>query len=225
LVINNPEEKRSLAEMLKHPTANMIIGFLLTSVLGAGITNYYSAKRQQEKQYEEMVATNKATIAKLASLNAERLARAEQLVTALERGELDSVKELQKMYQETELRWKMESSPALMAARQVLPQEKFYRFREYMENEYRSRFLTPISQCIEQANQAIDDESSMADILQSCQIREYLQQAENCNTAILDILYEMAKGTIDEYRADELEEQKAIHKKRMAVACAPIKGS
>ena len=181
---NNPEEKRSLAEMLKHPTANMIIGFLLTSVLGAGITNYYSAKRQQEKQYEEMVATNKATIAKLASLNAERLARAEQLITALERGELDSVKELQKMYQETELRRKMESSPALMAARQVLPQEKFYRFREYMENEYRSRFLTPISQCIEQANQAID-----------------------------------------EYSADELEEQTAIHKKRVAVACAPVKGS
>jgi hypothetical protein len=119
----------------------------------------------------------------------------------------------------------MESSPALMAARQVLPQEKFYRFREYMENEYRARFLTPISQCIEQANQAKDDNSSMAAILQSCQIKEYLQQAGNCNTAILDIFFEMAKGAIDEYSADELEKQKVMHKKRMAAACAPIEGS
>jgi hypothetical protein len=94
-----------------------------------------------------------------------------------------------------------------------------------MENEYRARFLTPISQCIEQANQAIGDNSSMAAILQSCQMREYLQQAENCNTAILDILFEMAKGTIDKYSADKLEEQKAIHKKRVAAACAPVTGS
>ena len=222
MTTNNSEEKRSLAEKLKHPTANMIIGFLLTSVLGTGITNYYSAKRQQEKQHEEMVATNKATIAKLASLNAERLARAEQLITTLERGELDNAKELKKMYEETELRWKMESSPALMAARQVLPQEKYYRFREYMENEYRARFLKPISQCIEQANQAKDDHSSITAILQSCRIKEHLHQAGNCNTAILDILYEMAKGTIDKYSTDELEEQKTIHKKRVAAACAPI---
>lgn len=69
----------------------------------------------------------------------------------------------------------MESSPALMAARQVLPQEKYYRFREYMKNEYRARCLTPISQCIEQANRVIDDGlSSMTDFLQSCQIKEYL---------------------------------------------------
>ncbi|GJL71955.1 MAG: hypothetical protein NMNS01_11540 [Nitrosomonas sp.] len=225
MTTDSSEEKKSLAEKLKHPTANMIIGFLLTSVLGTGITNYYSAKRQQEKQHEEMVAINKTTIAKLASLNAERLARAEQLVTTVERGELESVKELKKMYQETELRWKMESSPALMAARQVLPQEKYYRFRDYMENEYRSRFLTPISQCIEQASQAKEDNSSMAAALQSCRIKEYLHQAGNCNTAILDILFEMAKGTIDKYSADELEEQKATHKKRVAVACAPIEGS
>ena len=33
MTTNNSEEKRSLAEKLKHPTANMIIGFLLTSVL------------------------------------------------------------------------------------------------------------------------------------------------------------------------------------------------
>ncbi len=220
--MNNPEKSQSWSDMLKHPTANMIIGFLLTSVLGTGITNYYSSKRQQEKQHEEMVATNKAAIATLATLNAERLARAEQLVVALERGKLESAKELQKMYQETELRWKMQSSPTLMAARQVLPQEKYYRFRHYMESEYRDRFLIPLSLCIEQTDQAISDGVPVAEILNACQAKKYLKQAGLCNTAILDVLYEMAKGTIDHYNASELEAQKTAHKQRVSVACAPI---
>jgi len=221
--MNNPEEKHSWAEILKHPTANMIIGFLLTSVLGAGITNYYSSKRQQEKQHDEMVETNKTTIATLASLNAERLARAEQLVTGLEKGKLESVKELLKMYKKTELRWKMESTPVLMGARLILPKGKFYLFRDYMNNEYKTRFLIPISECLEQSNQKFEDGEPVTETLASCKMRELLEQAGHCNTAILDILYEMAKGTIDEYSASELEEQKLIHKKRVAKACAPVK--
>jgi len=218
----NNSEKKSWTEVLKHPMSNMIVGFLLTSVLGAGITNYYSSKRQQEKQYEEMVNINKKTIATLATLNAERLARAEQLLVALERGELESAKELQKMYKETELRWKMESSPALMAARQVLPHAEFYRFREYMENEYRNRFLVPLSLCIDQADKAIDGGTPVMEVLVSCKAQKYLVQAGHCNTAILDVLYEMAQGSIDEYSKSELEEQKLVHKQRVSVACAPI---
>lgn len=81
----------------------------------------------------------------------------------------------------------MESSPALMAARQVLPNEKYYRFREYTENKYRARFLIPISQCIEQVSQAKDDNSSIAAILQSCQIKEHLHQAGNCCSGLMEM--------------------------------------
>ena len=127
--MEDSEKKHSWTEILKHPTANMIIGFLLTGVLGAGVTNYYSMKRQKEAQHTEMVAANKEMITTMASLNAERQARAEMLITALEEGDMESIKELKKMYDDAVLRWKTESSPALMAARQVLPKDKYYRFR------------------------------------------------------------------------------------------------
>lgn len=221
------EKKRSWAEILKHPTANMIIGFLLTGVVGTAVTNYYSMKRQQETRHTELVAANKETVSTLASLNAERLARAEMLLAALEEGDRESIKELKKMYKEAELRWKTESSPALMVARQVLPQERYYRFRDYMENEYHSRFLIPIGQCLKQASKAVADGNSVSELLANCRAREYLDQAGKCNMALLDTLYEMAKGTIDDYNSAELELQKEKYKKRISIACVelpPISG-
>ena len=206
--MKDTENKHSWAEILKHPMATLIMGFFLTGVVGTGITNYYSMKQREEKRHIEMVETNKKTVSLLASLNAERLAQAEMLFNALERGNTESIKKLIKMYRETELRWKSESTPALMAARQVLPDEKYYRFREYMENEYRTQFLVPIGLCLELADQAIRNGNPVDGILTSCRAREYLKHAGQCNTAVLDTLYEMAKGTIDDYSTDRLEEQK-----------------
>ena len=221
--MKDSENKQSLAEILKHPMATMIMGFFLTGVIGTSITNYYSMKQREEKRHIEMVETNKKTVALLASLNAERLAQAEMLLNALERGNTESIKKLVKMYRETELRWKSESTPALMAARQVLPDEKYYRFREYMENEYRTQFLVPISLCLELAEQAIENASPVDEVLTSCRAKEYLKHAGQCNTAVLDVLYEMAKSTIDDDSTDKLEEQKRIHKKRISKSCAPLK--
>ncbi len=220
--MEDTEKKRSWVEILKHPTANMIIGFLLTGVLGAGVTNYYSMKRQQEAQHAEMVAANKEMVATLASLNAERQARAEMLLTALEEGDTSSINELKKMYRESELRWKTESSPALMAARQVLPKEKYYRFRDYMENEYNARFLKPMTLCLKQASTAAASGGPVAEVLSSCRAQEYLDQASLCNVALLDILYEMAKGTIDDFSPEELKRQKEEHKERVKKSCAEI---
>ncbi len=220
--MEDTEKKRSWAEILKHPTANMIIGFLLTGVLGAGVTNYYSMKRQKEAQHAEMVAANKEMVATLASLNAERQARAEMLLTALEEGDTHSINELKKMYRESELRWKTESSPALMAARQVLPREKYYRFRDYMENEYNARFLKPMTLCLKQASTAAASGGPVAEVLSSCKARKYLDQASLCNVALLDILYEMAKGTIDDFSPEELKRQKETHKERVKESCEEI---
>jgi hypothetical protein len=109
-----------------------------------------------------------------------------------------------------------------MAARNVLPNEKYYKFRGYMEKEYRTRFLVPIGRCLEQAGQAIKNGSPVAEVLSSCKAREYLEHAGNCNTALLDTLYEMAKGTIDGYSPAKLEEERQVHKQKIALACAPV---
>lgn len=220
--MTDTEKKRSWADILKHPTANMILGFLLTGVIGTAVTNYYSMKREKESQYAEMVAANKEMISTMASLNAERLARAEMFLAALEEGDHESLKELKKMFKEANLRWKMESSPALMVARQVLPKDNYYRFRDYVDKEYNTRFLKPMGQCLKQASTAASNGGPVAEVLSACKAREYLDQAGKCNTALLDILYEMAKGTIDDLSPEELKQQKEAHKKMIAEACTAI---
>jgi hypothetical protein len=36
------DRKRSVGDLLRHPLANVVIGFLLTGVLGTTITQYYT---------------------------------------------------------------------------------------------------------------------------------------------------------------------------------------
>ena len=91
-------EKRFLGEILKHPLANVVIGFLLTGVLGTSITQYYLALREKQKAQHELTVARKESIATLSTLNAEYLARAGRILAAVERGDKDSARELKTIF-------------------------------------------------------------------------------------------------------------------------------
>jgi hypothetical protein len=114
---------RSLGDPLRHPLANVVIGFLLTGVLGTMLTQYYIAQREQQAKQHELASTRKESIAELSALNAEYLARAEMFLAAVDRGDAGSAKELKTMFDDAAVRWRTETSPTLMAARDVLPPE------------------------------------------------------------------------------------------------------
>ena len=109
-------EKKSLAEFLKHPTANLILGFVLTGVIGGALTNYYQFQRQVETQKLAQIKARKEAITGFSGLNAEHLAHAERLIRALEAGaKPEAVSELADAYETAQVRWRTETSPALMA--------------------------------------------------------------------------------------------------------------
>ena len=91
-----------------------------------------------------------------------------------------------------------------------------------MENEYNARFLKPMSLCLKQASTAAAKGGPVAEVLSSCRASDYMRQAAKCNIALLDILYEMAKGTIDDLSPEKLKQQKGAHKKMVAEACTAI---
>jgi len=76
----------------------VIIGFLLTGVLGTAITQYYIAVREKQAQQRELATTRKESIAELSALNAEYLARAEMLLAAIDRGDESSATKLKAMF-------------------------------------------------------------------------------------------------------------------------------
>ena len=112
--------------MLRHPMANVIIGFVLTGVLGTTLTQYDSMKRQQEAQHQQQIEARKKAVSELSSLNDEVLACAEGLLRALELGDSEHLDELKKLYNDAVLHWKTEHHSTLLIARDVLPASMYH---------------------------------------------------------------------------------------------------
>ncbi|NEV62920.1 hypothetical protein [Thiorhodococcus minor] len=220
-------EKKSLADALKHPMANVIIGFLLTGVLGGALTNYYTTKRAEDARIQAQVLARKEAVIKLTGLNAEQIARAEQLITALEGGNTQKdLSELAELYQAANIRWRTETSPALTAAREVLPPDVYYSFRARVKTEFRARFLQPLRSCLSKSQEAMTQGQPVADVLASCQARELLEGASTCSDALMDLLYEIAGGTIENHSEEWIQETRERHRQRLKKACAsPVDGT
>lgn len=219
--MSDQNPKRSLADALRHPLANVVIGFLLTGVVGGALTNYYTQQRTQAARTQAQMDARKESIARLASLNAEHVARAEQLLRAIELGSgKDDVAELMELYEAARMRWRTETSPALLAAREVLPAEAYYRLRTRLKTELGKRFLDPLQTCAQEAQRALAQEDSVAEVLATCDAQALIEGAGNCTDALMDLFYETASGTIERKGDDWAERVEGLHRERIAAACA-----
>jgi hypothetical protein len=212
-------EKRSLGETLKHPMANVIIGFLLTGVLGTTLTQYYIVQREKQSKQVELATTRKASIAELSALNAEYLARAEMFLAAVDRGDAGSAKELKAVFDDAAVRWQTETSPTLMAARDVLPPEIYAEFRDRLSKEFRERFLVPFGQCLKGARKVLDEGGDVAALLADCRARDQLRQAAICSQSLLDMIYELSGYTINGRVEEALRVNRDKYRGRLAEAC------
>jgi hypothetical protein len=213
------EEKRSIGELLKHPLANVLIGFLLTGVLGTTLTQYYIVQREKHSKQLELATTRKASIAELAALNAEYLARAEMFLAAVDRGDAGTAKELKAMFDDAAVRWQTETSPTLMAARDVLPPEIYVKFRDRVTKEFRERFLVPFGECLERARKVLDENGEVASVLADCRAREYLRQAGACTQSLLDMLYELSGYTVNGRVEEALKVNREKYRGILEKAC------
>lgn len=214
-------EKRSFGEMLRHPLANVIIGFLLTGVLGTAITQHYIALREKQAQQRELAATRKESLAELAALNAEYLARAEMLLAAIDRGNEGGATKLKAVFDDAAVRWHTGKAPALIAAREILPHEIFIQFRDKLDKGFRDRFLVPLGACVNNAADALADDEDVATVLRECHAREYLVQASTCSQSLLDMLYELSAYTVEGEVEGAFQGNRDTYRAVLQRACSP----
>ena len=214
------EKKRTLGDLLKHPLANVIICFLLTGVVGTSLTQYYIFQRQKQALQQELSTARKKSIATLSALNSEYIARAEMLLAAVDRGDDGSVKKLEETLDDATVRWRTESNPTLLVARDVLPPEIYIQFRERLKKEFHGRFLVPFSQCLTDARNEKAEGRDMASVLQDCKAHQYLTQASICSQSLLDMLYELSDYTVAGNVEDALKVNREKYRGVLKEACA-----
>jgi hypothetical protein len=69
----------ALENFLRHPLATMLIGFVLTGVVGTVLTNHFANLRQQEAKAIEQREVRRKAVLEASRLFSERLGRAEML--------------------------------------------------------------------------------------------------------------------------------------------------
>jgi hypothetical protein len=214
------EKKGSVADLLRHPLASVVIGFLLTGVLGTTLAQYYIVQRDKQTKQHELAATRKESITQLSARNAEYLARAKMFLAAVDRGDPGGAKELKGTFDDAALRWRTEISPTLMAARDVLPPQVYVQFRERISKVFDDQFLVPFGRCLEAARQTLADGGDAATVLADCRARAYLTQAATCSQALLDMLYELSGYTVAGRVEEALRVNREIYQSALAAACA-----
>jgi hypothetical protein len=124
------------------------------------------------------------------------------------------------VFDDAAVRWQTETSPVLMAARDVLPPEIYVQFRDRLSKEFRERFLVPFGQCLERGRKTLGEGGDVASLLADCRAREYLTQAGVCSQSLLDMLYELYGFTVDGRVDEALQENRGKYRAVVAKVCA-----
>lgn len=107
--------------VLRHPVGAMLVGFLLTGVVGTMLTNHLASQRQQEADAIQQREGRRKAVLEMSRLISEQLTRAEMLATAIEHhASPEVIARLKPPYDEAAANWQLKRPEVMLLARDVL---------------------------------------------------------------------------------------------------------
>jgi hypothetical protein len=101
------------------------------------------------------------------------------------------------MFDDAAVRRQTETSPTLMAVRDVLPPQIQVELHDRLSKGSREPFLVPFGQCPGGARIVLDDGGDVEALLVKCRARDHLTQTATCSQCILHMRYELSGYTAD----------------------------
>jgi hypothetical protein len=192
----HPSVKRLILEPIsaasRHPLAGVVLGFLMTGVVGTTLTNHYAALRQNEAEVSQLRESRRKAVLDLSRLFAERFTRAEMLEAALERHPTPAVVDrLRQLYDDAEIKWGLGGQGALLLAREVLG-ENFHLFQQAFEARMGKAPMAKIHDALIQASDAAMAGNDPGPILQETKLRQLLTELRPASDAVFATLYDMS---------------------------------
>lgn len=175
----------------RHPLTVVVVGFLLTGMIGNLIAQSYAERQAQQERRLALIEDRKEAIQTLASFIYERRARAEMVASALRREAREQeVLDRKKLYDEAFVTWNTNLQSNLFKVRDILGDQQYSDFEQHIE-----RFLIPIYRDIDACLTSAFDQHMRGEeapsILDRCNMKGLLQSSLDCGYAITDELYKL----------------------------------
>jgi hypothetical protein len=183
----------SLEGLLRHPLATMLIGFVLTGVVGTLLTNHFAELRQQEARAIEQRDARRKAVLEVSRLFSERLGRAEALSVAIEgRAPRDVIARLKQLYDEAEARAVAIRQESLLLMREAMLESDFESLRSDIDARLVRKRMRPLRECVDRASAQALAGADGAAVLRDCRSAQLLAESRACGDVVTDGLYDLA---------------------------------
>jgi len=178
--------------MLAHPLTSVIVGFILTGIIGWALTNWYN-ERQKQNDLSRARFENGTTAAQdFARIVYRRYTRATMLYSALLRdAEPDEIRQRKKDYDDAYADWGANLQSNLFVIRKLTGKFEYGALESPVENTLVPAF-TYIDTCLTKAYDARLRGQPAIPILRSCNMTDRLKQTLNISYDVTEELFQAA---------------------------------
>ena len=195
------------ADWLRHPLVSVVLGFILTGVLGTAITQHFLDRREQEKLRAQAALDRKQAIQQFTRLNEERKIRAEMMLKALRsNSNVDEVKSAIEEYEKAYVTWSVERPTTLLLFRDLLSSENYQFVEARFTESLVGKIFIPIRLCLATSLSHGDDKIAVNKTLEACRIDELLERSSTCSLALAAAVSDLAETRSEWFSTEDLAE-------------------
>ena len=196
-------------EWLRHPLVSIILGFILTGVLGTAITQNFLDQREQEKLRAQLVIDKKHAVVQFLKINEERRVRGELALNALRgNANTEEIKTTKMAYEKAYVTWSIERPATLLLFRELLSTENYQLIKSKFEDSLVEKIFNPIRHCLSESFEHGNDKAAISKTLQKCQIDKLLERSGTCNLALAAAVSDLAEEGSDWTSSDNMADLK-----------------
>lgn len=196
-------------DWFKQPMVNMIVGFILTGVLGTAVTQHFLDQHEQEKMRAQEVLEKKQAIQQFSKLNETRKVRAEMMLASLRKHSNDEeLKSARQEYDKAYIAWSIERPGMLLLFRELLSSENYQLIESRFKDSLMGEIFNPMRLCLTTAIDLGDNRVAVNKTLEACRIDELLDLSSTCGLALASAVSDLARTHIEWASTEDAAELK-----------------
>jgi len=215
------ESKSGWRKTLDHPLSAVIVGFLLTGLVGTWLTNYYSQKQKSLEERRQEYQDSTKAVQEISKLIYTRYTRAMMLKSALSRkADIAEIKERKRLYDDVFVEWNSNLQSNMLWIRKLIHQTRYSRFEDAVEFR-----LVPLFREVDQSltraydRRRLNKDANIEPELSAA--TEQIGSVLDCCYAVTDELFSFVSAQNGAAAGQESLEEKAM--KEIDNRCGPSK--